>query len=326
MASVFFSYSHADEQLRDQLEKQLAILRRQGVIETWHDRRIGAGEEIDHAISKNLMSSDIILLLISPDFIASDYCYDREMSVAMERHERGEAIVIPVILRACQWHGAPFGKLNASPPDGRPITQATDRDQAFLEVAKAVQAAAERLGNRGNRAQPTARRQQISNDASAAVTAEPRSSNLRMTKTFSDRDKDRFKHEAFDYIVRFFENSLGELQKRNSGVEGDLRQIDANRFTASAYRDGRALSRCTVYIGSDHGSSRGIAYSDGEIMSSNSYSEMLSVSFDDQSLFLQTMGMRHGFSGIQNEKLTPEGAAEFYWSIFMQPLQRDRRY
>jgi len=73
VASVFFSYSHADEALRDQLEKQLSILRRQGVIETWHDRRIGAGEEIDKAISENLVSADIILLLISPDFINSDY-------------------------------------------------------------------------------------------------------------------------------------------------------------------------------------------------------------------------------------------------------------
>lgn len=234
MASVFFSYSHADEQLRDQLEKQLAILKRQGVIETWHDRRIGAGEEIDHAISKNLISADIILLLISPDFIASDYCYDREMTAAMERHERGEAIVIPVILRACQWHGAPFGKLNATPPDGRPVTQATDRDQAFLEVAKSVQAAAERLGKRGTQAQSTARSQRSSFDhAPAAVAVGPRSSNLRMTKSFSDRDKDRFKHEAFDYIVKFFENSLVELQKRNSGVEGDLRRIDANRFPAT---------------------------------------------------------------------------------------------
>ncbi|WP_428428779.1 toll/interleukin-1 receptor domain-containing protein [Pararhizobium sp.] len=324
MASVFFSYSHADEALRDQLEKQLSILKRQGVIETWHDRRIGAGEEIDKAISENLMSADILLLLISPDFINSDYCYDREMTVAMERHERGDAVVIPVILRACQWHGAPFGKLNATPPDGRPITQATDRDQAFLEVANAVQAAAKKLD--GGRGVPPARTgpvRIIPTDLSPVTSFGPRSSNLRMTKTFTDRDKDRFKHDAFEFLAKFFENSLDELQKRNSSIEGDFRRIDANSFTASAYRDGKALSRCTVFMGGDSGLSRGIAFVQGETSASNSYNEMLTIDVDDQSLFLQSLGFRYGASN-RDSKLTPEGAAEHYWAMFMEPLQKER--
>lgn len=74
MPSVFFSYSHADEALRDQLEKQLSMLKHQGVIETWHDRRIGAGENIDEAIDERINGDEIILLLVSPDFIASHYC------------------------------------------------------------------------------------------------------------------------------------------------------------------------------------------------------------------------------------------------------------
>ncbi len=325
MASVFFSYSHADEGLRDQLEKQLSILKRQGIIETWHDRRIGAGEEIDAAISSNLLSSNIILLLVSPDFINSDYCYDREMTVAMQRHQSGDAIVIPVILRACDWHGAPFGKLNATPPDGRPITQAVDRDQAFLEVAKAVRGAAERIGGHksGIKAAPGAissRESPLENYFSQG----PRSSNLRMTKTFSDRDRDRFKTDSFEFIAKFFENTLNELQDRNPGVEGDFRRIDANRFTASAYRNGKALSKCTVFVGGDRGFANGIAYSDGETTGSNSYNEMLHVEFDDQSMFLRSSGMRHMMGGGRDEKLSPEGGAELLWTIFMSPLQRER--
>lgn len=123
MASLFFSYSHSDERLRDQLEKQLSMLKRQEVIETWHDRRIGAGAEIDQSISEHVENDDVILLLVSPDFLASDYCYDKEMQRAMQRHDAGSAVVIPVILRACEWHGAPFGKLLATPTDGRPVTQ-----------------------------------------------------------------------------------------------------------------------------------------------------------------------------------------------------------
>ncbi|MDE8761395.1 MULTISPECIES: toll/interleukin-1 receptor domain-containing protein [Rhizobium] len=314
MASVFFSYSHLDEDLRDQLEKQLSILKGQGAIETWHDRRIGAGEEIDKAISNNLMSADIILLLVSPDFINSDYCYDREMTAAMERHEEGSAVVIPVILRACDWHGAPFGKLNATPPDGRPITQAVDRDQALLEVAKAVRAAAGRIGRPP--ATTTAKLAHAfltptRSEAVLGVAADrPRSSNLRMTKTFTDRDRDRFKSECFKYIAKFFENTLQELQTRNTGVEGDFRRIDANRFTASAYRGGRALSRCTVFVGGSRGFIDGIAYSEGEISSSNSFNEMLQVENDDQTLFLRSTGMRFGMGRSGEKKPTAEGGAE----------------
>ena len=326
MATVFFSYSHADEDLRDQLEKQLSILKRQGVIETWHDRRIGAGEEIDASISENLASADIILLLISSDFINSDYCYDREMMVAMERHERRDAIVIPVILRACDWHGAPFGKLNATPPDGRPVVQAVDRDQAFLEVARAVRAAVERLGK------VAAPKPFPNSQITAAPSSQPRgldgprSSNLRITKTFTDRDKDRFKSDSFAYIARFFENSISELSQRNPGVEGGFRHIDANRFTASAYRGGMALSRCTVYMGGDRGLISGIAYTQGETTASNSYNEMLRVDWDDQSLFFRTIGVSYGPGTSQDNKLSQEGAAEFYWAIFMQPLQSDVTY
>src|SRR5438128_1377433 len=98
---VFFSYSHKDEELRDEMANHLSILKRQGVITDWHDRRITAGDEWAGQIDEHLNSAHLILLLISADFIASDYCYDLELTRAMERHEAREACVIPVILRPC---------------------------------------------------------------------------------------------------------------------------------------------------------------------------------------------------------------------------------
>lgn len=86
MSTLFFSYSHRDETLRDALEVHLSMLKCQGVITTWHDRRIGAGREFDQEISQHLEEADVILLLVSPDFLASDYCYEKEMARAMERH------------------------------------------------------------------------------------------------------------------------------------------------------------------------------------------------------------------------------------------------
>jgi hypothetical protein len=142
---IFYSYSHKDEELRDELEKHLSILKRQGVITGWHDRRIGAGKEWEGEIDEHLNTADVILLLISSDFLASDYCYDKEMRRALERHDAGEARVIPVILRPVDWEGALFGKLQALPKNAKPVTEWPNRDRAFRNIARGIRAAVEEL-------------------------------------------------------------------------------------------------------------------------------------------------------------------------------------
>jgi hypothetical protein len=97
------------------------------------------------AIDTHVQTAQIILLLVSADFLASDYCYDREMQQAMARHTAGDARVIPVILRPTDWHSAPFGRLQALPTDGRPITRWSDQDEAFLDVAIGIRAVAEQM-------------------------------------------------------------------------------------------------------------------------------------------------------------------------------------
>jgi hypothetical protein len=316
---VFFSYSHADEALRDQLEKQLSLLKRQGVIATWHDRRIGAGQDFAREIDGHIETDDIILLLVSADFLDSDYCYEKEMMRAMARHDAGEAIVIPVILRACDWHGAPFGKLNASPPDGKPVTQFADRDQALLEVAKAVRNAAQRLDATVAKEPAKARGKVVASVAIAPRSMGPRSSNLGLAKQFSERERDAFKVESFDYMSRFFESSLHELEQRNKGVETSFRRVDANRFTAVVYKNGRATSRCTVFMGGGL-IGNGIGYLAQETTESNSYNEMLTVEVDDQSMYLRSFGMSMRRQS-QDSKLSQEGASELYWSMFIEALQ-----
>lgn len=142
---VFFSYSHRDEKLRDELEKHLSALKRSKAIRVWHDRRITPGTHIDHTIARELERSDLVLLLVSADFLASEYCYTREMTKAMERHNLGCARVIPVILRPVDWHTSPFGQLMALPKDARPVTQWGRRDAAFFDIAQGVRRAAEEL-------------------------------------------------------------------------------------------------------------------------------------------------------------------------------------
>ncbi|HYY99820.1 MAG TPA: tetratricopeptide repeat protein [Pyrinomonadaceae bacterium] len=142
---VFYSYSHKDEKLRDTLQEHLSLLKRDGVISEWHDRGIGAGREWAGEIDEHLKSADIILLLVSSSFIASDYCYDVELKLALGMHEAGKARVIPVILRPCKWEKAPFGKLNALPKNAKAVTKWSNRDDAFTDIADGIGLVAEEL-------------------------------------------------------------------------------------------------------------------------------------------------------------------------------------
>lgn len=143
--SAFISYSHRDEEFKDELVVHLANLKRQGKIQAWQDRDIEAGTEWDTEIKQQLESADLILLLITPRFLASDYCYDLEMQRAVQRHNEGTARVIPIIVKPCDWQGTPFSKLQVVPKDAKPITTWNDQDDAFLNVVQSIRKAVESL-------------------------------------------------------------------------------------------------------------------------------------------------------------------------------------
>jgi hypothetical protein len=142
---VFYSYSHKDEDLRNQLEAHLSTVRRLGLIKSWHDRKILPGQEWASEIDTHLKTAHIILLLISADFLQSDYCYITEMQQALQRHEAKEATVIPIILREVDWRGSPFGKLQALPNNARPVTSWPKRDEALADVARGIREAIEEV-------------------------------------------------------------------------------------------------------------------------------------------------------------------------------------
>jgi len=135
---VFISYSHEDKSLLKELEIHLALLRDQRVITIWYDQDIGAGTEWKPEIDNHLNEADIILLLVSPNFMNSYYCYHIEMERAMQRHKAGNARVIPIILRYVVWEGAPFSKLQVLPTGGKPIKSWADPDEAFVNVVQGI--------------------------------------------------------------------------------------------------------------------------------------------------------------------------------------------
>jgi TIR domain/Effector-associated domain 2 len=143
---VFICYAHKDESLMRDIERQLNVLVKQELITLWHDRMIVAGIDWKQEVHKHLNAARIILLLVSADFIFSEYS-NIEVKRAMERYNAGEAQVIPVILKPVMWKVSPFGKLSPLPKNGKPITSSAwhNRDEALLEVAEGVQQAVEEL-------------------------------------------------------------------------------------------------------------------------------------------------------------------------------------
>ena len=145
---IFYSYAHEDELLREELEKHLSLLKHQGLITEWYDHEISAGTDWADEIDTHLNTAQIILLLISPDFIASEYCYSVEMRRAMEKHETREARIIPIILRPTDWRDAPFSRLHVLPTNGQPVSTWPNRDQAFLNIAQGIRTVVEVLRTR----------------------------------------------------------------------------------------------------------------------------------------------------------------------------------
>ena len=136
---IFISYAHEDEDLKKELDKYLKVLKRSSKVQVWNDRELIGGQEWDQTIMSELNKANIILLLISVDFNASDFIWEKELASAMKRHEEGTAHVVPIILRKCEWRSMPYAKLQALPRNATPVTEYADRDAAFTEIAIGIE-------------------------------------------------------------------------------------------------------------------------------------------------------------------------------------------
>jgi predicted GTPase len=132
--NIFISYSHKDDIYRNDFETTLSLLKRQKIVNIWYDRKILPGQYFDDEISKNLENADIIVPLLSPDFINSDYCYDIEMIKAFQLHDEGKVIIVPIIVRPCSWKNSPFANFQVLPSEGKPISNWTNKDDAWLNI------------------------------------------------------------------------------------------------------------------------------------------------------------------------------------------------
>jgi tetratricopeptide (TPR) repeat protein len=152
---VFISYSHRDKELRNELEKHLANLKRQKIIASWYDGNISPGTEWEPQIMEHLKRAQIILLLVSADFMASDFCYSIEMTQAIARHDANQARVIPILLRPMDWQGAPFARLKMLPTDAKAVITWHTLDEALADVVQGIREAIDDLTRKEQSANPS---------------------------------------------------------------------------------------------------------------------------------------------------------------------------
>ncbi|HZY96074.1 MAG TPA: toll/interleukin-1 receptor domain-containing protein [Candidatus Cybelea sp.] len=313
MTRLFVSYSHVDEAYRKRLGTALALLKRQGLVDVWTDREILPGEEIDPRIAAELDRADVILLLVSPEFIESDYCYEKEMARALERHRAGKAVVIPLILRPCSWKHTSLGGLLAIPRDGTPVSKFADPDDAWhdveTEIRRLIEAPRAKRGGGGSRTPAGTTPPAAPARASAA---------LKLRRSFGDAERDDFIYEAFDTIADSFDASLQALERANADVKARFRRKNAEEFTATVYRDGKERAACRVFRAKQFRSTE-IYFSYDAAGAGMQYNESLSAADDGFELRLQPLGMTNFGKGDRG-LLTAEEAADYLWRLLLQRL------
>lgn len=305
---AFISYSHQDSGALERLHVHLANLQREGRIETWYDREILAGDVLDDEISQELEQANLILLMVSPDFIASNYCIEREMQRALERHDAGEARVVPIIVEPCDWAAMPqLRRLKAVPKDAVPISDWANANTAYLDVVQEIRRIVDASGT--NTPEPAM-------DEPAPVAPQRGVPRYRVQRDFDEIDRSEYRDLAFSTIKDYFQRAIGEIDAVE-GLRGRFVDRSANSFGSTVVNRGRQHGTAHITV---HCRNAGVAlgdiyYSFNENAGENTANGGFNVSSDEYEQFLVlTMAM----FGNEPNRLKPEQAAEYLWNQFIE--------
>lgn len=304
--------------------RHLAPLQREGLINLWHDGMLRPGEHLDPAVQAALAASDVVILLVSADFIASEYCYEQEMLRAFARQRDGTARVVPIILRPCQWKGVPIGngetlsEFVALPKDGKAVINWSDPDTALDNAVGAIRDMLKDVGGNNSRT-PTVRGQ--SPMAAAQHVSRPTglTNLLGIATKPTDLDRDRFLRGGFAATAALFEQNLAELNASDLRIETDFERIDSRSFAASVYLDGKRVGQVSIWHGSDTWRNALCLSYDTATGGRNSMNDWLPVEDTPQGLAFtpgNSMSRRRA-----DGPLDPHGAASYFWDNFLEQVR-----
>jgi hypothetical protein len=310
-ATAFISYAHADEQAVGRLHKHLAMLKREGTLNAWTDHAILPGDRVDGAISAQLERSTIFVALVSPDYLASRYCYEKEFELALALAQAGRMRIVPVIIEPCDWLSAPLKEFLALPKDGQAISGWTNQNNAFLDVV---------TGLRRILTVPDAG--QESNPGYGPAAVPPRVGTVQQPRIKQDFDaiqRADFADKTFAVIQDYFRASCDELT-RIEDLRARFEVMDPTAFTCTVVNRGRLRGgEAHITVRNGKGRSMGfggdISYVNQRYAEANTSNGSIRVEHDDYNLFLAMD--QCGAPGRDNKKITPEQAAARLWIEFV---------
>ncbi len=309
---AFISYSHRDEQYLERLKVHLTQAKRDGLISDWTDQEITTGSNLDNSIANVLLSSQLFIAIVSPDYIASNYCYEKEFSSALKMQEEGRLIIVPIIVEPCDWQNTPFGKLKAIPKDGKPISEYTNMNVAFLNVVDELR----RLIKLG----PIT----INSEKNSIGSSENNvKRNYKVKKFFTEVDKVNFIEESFKKIVLYFKTSINEIN-------------DVENIQAKLIKDNEAFFTCLIsnrsnsqncYLTVSLTNSKQMrsgdlqySFSDRVNETSMNMSNLFKVEKDDYNLFWKRNDSYTFYRIDEAKQLNPTEIAEMIWNDFIEQV------
>ncbi|WP_420825566.1 toll/interleukin-1 receptor domain-containing protein [Terrihabitans soli] len=277
------------------------MLKRDGILSTWHDKEITAGSNLDSAISTALEKCDVFIALVSPDYLASKYCYEREMERALERAGDGSMLLVPIILEPCDWQTSPLAKFKAVPKDGNPIALWTNENLAWLDVVSEVRNA-------------LSSSKAPDKKAATPLAATPSQLRVKIQRDFDVIDKSEFRDQAFETIRNFFKRSTDEVNTIEL-LKARFEEMSATAFTCTLVNRGKRNGESHITVHNSKGN-RGeiIVVHSAHAESKNSYHGSYSVNADEYQMYLTGyMSTDHG-----NGRMSGQQVADYLWTDFLR--------
>lgn len=312
MKKAFIAYARTDKEMVARLRTHLAGLKHAEKLETWFDGEITVGEPWEERISNELNRSNIVILCVSADFLASKYVQTVEMPRALERNQAGQCQVLPVILKPCAWQEHPFARLQVTPEGGKPVTKYTDQEEAWTEVIQAIHKTIEPVPSHSN-SLPLTESAPIPEGAPAK----------RFHQTPSDHDIDKFVLETIAGIRQYFQASIKNLENANPGWKGEIRTMGNDAFEATIYdAHGQRKAHCGIFRALALGiHSPTIGYNESGVGDRNTSNDQLSLGQERKGPTLDWQSFMSGIFSQADKNMDIAQAGKHLWKQFTQHLE-----
>lgn len=304
--NAFISYSHQDKNYLDLLHKHLSQLTREELINTWTDEEIKAGSNIDQGVSKSLQNAKLFLALLSPDYIDSEYCYEKEFKTALSKEENGELIIVPIIVEPCDWLNTPFKKFKALPKDGKPVSEWKNMNTAFLNIIQELRAL---LTEPSGLIHLPTKEKKVS------------STNYKIKKDFDSIQKMDFQEETFRNIKEHLRENISELNSLEN-ILARITKDEKDKFEAILVNRNKINNESVLTLTTDatsaiprinfNNSDFTISYSTGEKRYRN-HGNSFNLLDDEYDLFWQKFSLESFNNSNSKKKLTYIDIVDEIW-------------